>query len=205
MRGFKKASIALFVGMLWTGVSDANASSISYGSCFTGDCFNFSGSVDLTLTDVVGGLQITIQNNSNADVTLIEMLIDATFTDSQQEYTPGVAATTSNYVPSDVLDGDPFYVNKYASLKNDAGFAYNMDIDLPPPGGGERRLNTGESITFVIAGITESMYLDGITHVQSIVPGGNSAKLEVPDGGTTLSLLGLSIVGLGIARRKFLS
>ena len=55
---------------------------------------------------------------------------------------------------------------------------------------------------------TETIYLEdfwpaqgAISHVSIVTPGGGGTT--VPDGGTTLALLGLALTGIGFARRKF--
>jgi hypothetical protein len=196
------AGVAL--ALLTVAATDASALSISLDSCVSGDCSSFSGSVDLTLVDVGSDLQVTILNDTNGDVALLEMLFSGTVTTTSTVLSGGLAPSTTTYTPSGVLNGATMTVKTYSSLQTDAGFNYNVEVDLPPPPGQDTaRLTSGESITFLIAGLSVTNLDLSLAHIISIDPGGDSAKvIAVPDGGTTLSLLGLSMLGLGLARRK---
>lgn len=93
---------------------------------------------------------------------------------------------------------------------NDANLSFNADVDFPPPSGAfALKFTNGEFFSWTlsrsglsVADITGPMMI----HIQGIAPSGSSkvtASLRnVPDGGSTLALVGLAIAGLGLARRK---
>jgi hypothetical protein len=185
----------------------AGVDTITLESCVTGDCVNFSGTVELTYDDVTDGVTagvvLTIDNQTNGDVTLVNLLFGGPVANTLVTLTSGTAASFTNYVPTVVLDGEEMTVQTFSSAYVDAGYSFNVEINLPPPpGDGEARLAPGESITFWIGGVSPANLQGALAHVQSMNPGDDSAKVTVPDGGATLALLGAALVGLGAVRRR---
>lgn len=92
------------------------------------------------------------------------------------------------------------------------GLQWKADSDSPVSAKG---VNPTEWINFYFSGAVEANVLAGLNagtwhtaiHVQSIGTSGRSewaqtTTTNVPDGGSTLALVGLAMAGLGLARRK---
>ena len=206
------AAIALLLG----GAANANAGTISLGRCISGpDCAAYRRSpVTLSLLPVAGGVAMTVENGTNGDLTGLFLLFDGTVSNKSQKLTGGASPGFANYALGGGLSGVTFAIDTYSKAKNNAGFAYNVKVDLPPPGD---RLGPTESVTFWIAGMDELGFQGALAHIQSL---GNCTglgncdgsvklavtaedeKLTVPDGGMTVMLLGCALIGLGVLRRK---
>lgn len=194
---------------LLVGASSAQATSISLATCHTGACGAVTGSVGLTYGNVLPingtGIELTIANNTNGDVTELDLLFGGTVANNGPiTLTGAVSPSYTTYTPSNVLNGGLMYTQTFSATYNAANLLFNVNIDLPPPpGSSPYRLAPGESITFWIAGLTEENFQNAMAHIQAL-PGDGSAKLtpSVPDGGATISLLGLAMLGLGYFRRR---
>ena len=208
----KVVMLVAAVALLASGASSASAGTITLGRCISGpNCAAYlGGPVTLTLSDVTGGVEFTIDNATNGDVTEVDLLFGGTLINSGKvTLTPGAEAGFNAY-SLNVLNGAEMQTFTFASVFTDAGLQFNVKIDLPPPmGGSPYRLNPGESLRFAIEGLEAAEFQNAMAHVQSLgncagLPNcGGSVKLTVPDGGTTLVLLGGALVGLAALRRRF--
>ena len=208
----KVVMLSAAVVLLLGSASGASAGTITLSHCISGpNCGAYlGGPVTLTLSDVTGGVEFTIDNATNGDVTEVDLLFGGTvFNSGKVTLTPG-AAPSFNAYSLNALNGAEMQTFTFASVFTDAGLQFNVKIDLPPPmGGSPYRLNPGESLRFAIEGLEAAEFQNAMAHVQSMgnctgLPNcGGSVKLTVPDGGTTLVLLGGALVGLAALRRRF--
>ncbi len=113
------------------------------------------------------------------------------------------------------------------AFKADGDGKYDILITFPTSGTAAQRFSAGDSITFTVTGITGLTASDfefqsapsgghgpffSAAHVQGISgdlsgwvdpSGGNTgASTKVPDGGSTIALLGSALLGLGVLGRK---
>jgi len=190
---------------LLTTASTAQALTITFSECAGPGCGALTGSVSLTLTDILGGgVEATVNNDTNGDVDAFFLLFSGLVANSSVALTGGATPSYTNYSAAGVISS--MGVNTFSTPKNTAGQDYNVEIQFPPPnvpsGGPSNRLSSGEAVNFWIAGINTASYSLGHAHVIAVA-GGQSVRLyEVPDGGATVGLLGLAMLGIGYVRRR---
>lgn len=120
---------------------------------------------------------------------------------------------------------------------NDAGYQFQIELDLPTSGsgGGTKRFTNGETLAWTIfdveigdfaveideGGGPQTVDISGFVHIQSLANGGSVKYWGFPDPGgsssggggsssggdipepATIALLGASLFGVGLARRRY--
>ncbi len=143
----------------------------------------------MTITNIVGGVQITLTNSATNPtgqfIGELELLFNTLPTGSD-------------------FTGDPFVSSMGLGSHTDAGLTFNVEVDFvnAPP---SARLLPGNSSTFTLFGVSESDFAgqndSAMVHIQSI-PSGGSSKVIAPEPGSLIAIgTGLASL-LGLRRRR---
>jgi hypothetical protein len=173
------AAVAVMVAGAALMPATASAAVFTLNTCATGDCGNFSGSVTITITDNVSDtndVNFNVVNNSNGDIDYLRFGYLTAPTGNGQ---------VTNFVANPV--GSAGAPSASFGSGNDAGFAYNVDIDFPNSAGA--RFDAGESVSFALGSssnfnFNESGFATSLAHVISLKIGGQSVKITTGGGGS---------------------
>jgi hypothetical protein len=144
----------------------------------------------MTITDIVGGVQISLTNSAtNATGQFISKL-NLLF---------NTLPTGSNFV------GDPYVTSISLGNYTDAGLSFNVEVrfKVAPP---TARLLPGGTSTFQLFGVSTSNFVgandSAMVHIQAIPPLGDSGKIIAPEPGSLIAI-GTGLVSLlGLRRRR---
>jgi hypothetical protein len=143
----------------------------------------------MTITDIVGGVQISLTNSpTNAagqSISELNLLFNT-------------LPTGSNFV------GDPYVTSISLGNYTDAGLSFNVGVNFkiaPPP----QRLLPGRTSTFQLFGVSTANFVgandSAMVHIQGI-PGIGSGKIIAPEPGSLIAI-GTGLAGLlGLRRRR---
>jgi hypothetical protein len=144
----------------------------------------------MTITDIAGGVQISLTNSpTNASgqfISKLNLLFNALPTGSNST-------------------GDPYVTSISPGNYTDAGLSFNVEVRFkvaPPP----QRLLPGKTSTFKLFGVSTSDFAglnnSAMVHIQAIPPLGGSGKIIAPELGSLIAI-GTGLVSLlGLRRRK---
>ena len=144
----------------------------------------------MTITDIAGGVQITLTNSpTNASgqfISKLNLLFNALPTGSNST-------------------GDPYVTSISLGSYIDAGLSFNVKVrfKVAPPGA---RLLPGNTSTFELFGVSTANFVgandSAMVHIQAIPPLGESGKIIAPEPGSLIAI-GTGLVSLlGLRRRK---
>ena len=170
------------------------------------------GNVQLDFNSIVAGtvdLKITSQLSGTEALTQLDLNLDPSLNPIQLSFAPQPLVTIGTFGAISISTG----VNAF---KADGDGLYDIEFDLPPPG---TVFDQSDSVTYRIMGpasLTENSFNflsfpDGghgpfvaAAHIQRIAPNDGSGWIApgVPDGGTTIMLLGGAFACLGALRRR---
>jgi hypothetical protein len=144
----------------------------------------------MTITDIVGGVQISLTNSpTNASgqfISKLNLLFNALPTGSNST-------------------GDPYVTSISLGNYTDASLSFNVGVNFkiaPPP----QRLLPGNTSTFKLFGVSTANFVgannSAMVHIQAIPPLGGSGKIIAPEPGSLIAI-GTGLVSLlGLRRRK---
>ena len=210
--GFKKAlglGFAMAVMLVWAQAAQAGPI-YSFNNITNNTSNDAAADFTVEVIDEGGGkVSFKFMNSGANDGSITDIYFDdgtllgiATITESG----PGVNFTRGGAPPN--LPGGE---NLNPDFETTAGFLADSDArgQQHGEGGGEWvkitfNLIGGKTYADTIAALEGGVDLRIGIHVQSIEPGSYSDSFvnKVPDGGTTLSLLGLALTGLGMVARR---
>lgn len=144
----------------------------------------------MTITDISGGVQISLTNSpTNAAGQFISKL-NLLF---------NTLPTGSNFV------GDPYVQSISLGNYTNAGLSFNVEVrfKVAPPA---QRLLPGGTSTFQLFGVSTSNFVgannSAMVHIQAIPPLGDSGKIIAPEPGSLIAI-GTGLVSLlGLRRRR---
>jgi len=174
------AAVAVMVAGAALMPATASAAVFTLNQCATGDCGSFTGSVTITITDNMSDpndVNFSIANNSNGDIDYLRF---------GYVTNPTGAGEVTNFVANPV--GSAGAPSASFGAGNDAGFAYNVDIDFPNSAGA--RFDFGEAVSFTLGSSSNfnfntSGFSPVLAHVISLSIGGQSVKITTGGGGSS--------------------
>lgn len=145
----------------------------------------------MTITDIVGGVEITLSHLTTDLVNEPNRFVGALFLHFNTD------PTGFSFV------GDPYVDSISVGNLTNAGLPFNVKVDFKNVPAS--RLKQGDSATFQLFGVSESNFVGSNTsamvHFQALI-GGDSSKVVAPEP-ASLAALGIGLVGLaGRLRRK---
>jgi hypothetical protein len=197
------AALLVAAGIAWV-PAKADAAVFSLGSCASGDCGSFKGSITVTINDNAtdsNDVDFFVENNSNGDIDSLRFNYFPTPTGSGQITNFTATPAGSAGAPSASFGSG-----------NDSGYGYNMSIDFPTGAGS--RFNAGEAVHFTLGSSSGFNFNDTgfspiLAHVISLSTGGQGVKVTVGGGDDTggggqtvpepasIALFGLAALALG--------
>jgi hypothetical protein len=203
------AAMAVAVAGVALMPATASAAVFTLNQCATGDCGNFTGSVTIAITDNVSDtndVNFTVTNNSNGDIDYLRFGYVTPPTGAGQ-----ITNFSANPVNSVGAPSASF------GSGNDAGFAYNVDVDFPNAAGS--RFDAGEAVSFTLGSTSNfnfnaSGFSPVLAHVISLSIGGQSVKITTGGGGSngggnqnvpepaSMALFGFAALAVGNRMRR---
>ncbi len=143
----------------------------------------------MTITNILGGVQITLTNSPTNTAGQFISRLNLLFT---------TLPSGANFT------GDPFVTSINLGSFTDAGLSFNVKVDfkVAPP---SARLLPGNSSSFTLLGVSESDFAglnnSAMVHIQAL-PDGGSSKVIAPEPGSLIAIgTGLASL-LGLRRRR---